>query len=515
MSKKVIVIGAGFSGLSAACFLAKDGYEVTVVEKNSIPGGRARKFAAEGFEFDMGPSWYWLPDVFERFFANFDRKPEDYYDLQRLDPSYKVFFENNESMEIEAQMQALKAQFEELEPGSSDKLDIFLKEALYKYKVAVDKLVYKPGLSLLEFLDWSFVEGAFKVDLLNPIRDHIKKFFSNPKLLEVLEFPVLFLGATPQNTPALYSFMNYADIGLGTWYPQGGLHSVAKGIHKMATELGVNFVFDAEVKSYEKDNKQINIVKTVKGNYQADYIVASCDYHHIDKDILSEQDSNYSESYWQGRTMSPSGLIFYLGIDKKLDNILHHNLFFDKSFDVHAHEIYEDPKWPTDPLFYVCAPSLTDDSVAPEGKENLFFLIPLAPGLEDTEEMRSKYFDLVMDRFENLTKQNIRDHIIYKRSYAHKDFELDYNAFQGNAYGMANTLMQTHILRPSIKSKNIKNLFFTGQLTVPGPGVPPSLISGEVVAKEVLKLSKKNGDSISPIKIKNKENTAERELSLK
>jgi len=480
-SKKITVIGAGFSGLSAANFFARDGYDVTLVEKNEMPGGRARKFSTNGFSFDMGPSWYWLPDVFESFFANFGTKVSDYYDLVRLDPSYRVFFGEHDYLDVPAKLEDFYQMCDSLETGSGERLQGFIDEAKYKYKVAVEDLVYKPGVSFLELMDWKFVEGYFKVDLFMPIRKHIKKFIKNKRLQTILEFPVLFLGATPQNTPALYSFMNYADIALGTWYPMGGMNEIAKGMAELAKSQGVKFMYNTNVTAFHKTDGKITAVITNQGMIQTDLVIASADYNHCDKELLEESDSNYSKQYWDNRTMSPSGLIFYLGINKKINNILHHNLFFDESFDKHAEEIYTNPRWPSKPLFYVSATSKTDPGVAPEGMENIFILVPVATGLEDSDETREAYFNDIMDRLEKHTGENIRDHIIYKRSYAHKDFKQDYNAFKGNAYGLANTLLQTHMLKPSIRSKKIKNLLYTGQLTVPGPGVPPSIISGEVV----------------------------------
>lgn len=487
MAKKVIVIGAGFAGLAAASCLAKEGYDVTILEKNSIPGGRARKFEVDGFLFDMGPSWYWMPDVFEEYFAHFGKKPSDYYELKRLDPSYSVFFGKDEVMEVPAKMEELKAMFEHYEPGSSEKLDQFLAEAEYKYKVGMSEFVHKPSHSILEFADLRILKSMFKLQMFTSMASHVRKLFKNEKLIELLSFPVLFLGATPENTPAMYSLMNYADIALGTWYPMGGMHKIIEGMVSLAEEVGVKIELDQEVQQIYVPNGHATKVITTDREYEADVVVGGADYHHVDQHLLEARVRNYSGKYWDNRVMAPSSLLFYLGVDKKLKNIHHHNLFFDEDFSKHAVEIYDEPQWPSKPLFYVCAPSVTDPSVAPEGKENLFILIPLAPGLEDTEEQREKYFNIVMDRLEDLTGQEIRKSIVYKRSFAHKEFMEDYHAFKGNAYGLANTLLQTAFLKPKLKSKKVKNLYYTGQLTTPGPGVPPSLISGQVVAKEIRK----------------------------
>lgn len=487
MSKKVVVIGAGFSGLSAACYLAKEGYEVTVLEKNDSIGGRARKFHAEGFTFDMGPSWYWMPEVFEKFFADFGKKVSDYYDLVRLDPSYRIYFSKEEIMDVPAQQQDLYDMFERYEPGSSAKLDAFLNEAAYKYKVGMEEFVHKPGHSIMEFADTRVLSSLFKLQMFSSISKTIRANFKNDKLRQLLEFPVLFLGATPKNTPALYSLMNYADMKLGTWYPMGGMHKIIEGFASLARELGVKIRLNEEVKEIVIPNGAAKKVLTSKGEYACDVVIGGADYHHVEQQILKKEHRVYSPSYWDKRVMAPSSLLFYLGVNKKLKNLDHHNLFFDTDFEKHAEEIYTNPQWPTDPLFYVCCPSVTDKSVAPEGMENLFVLIPVAPGIEDSEAQRERYYDMVMTRLEENTGQKVRDAVVYKRAFAHKDFIKDYNSFKGNAYGLANTLTQTAFLKPKMRSKKVLNLFYTGQLTTPGPGVPPSIISGEVVAKEVAK----------------------------
>ncbi|KAA3437533.1 phytoene desaturase family protein [Rufibacter hautae] len=485
--KKVIVIGAGFAGLAAAASMAQAGYEVTLLEKNEVAGGRARVFSAQGFTFDMGPSWYWMPDVFEQFFQKFGKTTSDYYHLERLDPSYQVLYGPQDTMELPAGMPQLEALFESLEPGSAQKLRTFLKQAAYKYEVGINNLVYKPSRSLTEFLDVKLLVDVLRLDVFQSMHKHVRKYFKHPRLIQLMEFPILFLGALPQNTPALYSLMNYADMALGTWYPMGGMHKIVEGMVALAKEQGVEIRLGEEVERVELENGTITKVITSQGAYEADVVIGGSDYHHLETKLLPAEARSYTPKYWETRVMAPSSLIFYLGVDKKLEGLRHHNLFFDEDFGPHAHEIYTEPAWPKKPLFYVSMPSKTDPSVAPEGKENLFILIPVAPDLQDTEEVREHYYQLVMNRLEQITGQEVKRHVIYKRSYAHKDFIKDYHAFKGNAYGLANTLLQTAVLKPSLKSKKVRNLFYTGQLTVPGPGVPPSLISGQVVAAEVMK----------------------------
>ncbi|MGI4897479.1 MAG: phytoene desaturase family protein [Janthinobacterium lividum] len=487
-NQHIVVIGSGFAGLSAASVLAKAGYQVTILEKNDQAGGRARLWEKDGFTFDMGPSWYWMPDIFDNYFALFDKKTADFYDLKRLDPGYQIYFGKDDIMEVPASMEKLEQLFEQEEPGSSKNLREFLKQAAYKYKVGMGEYVFRPSHSITEFIDFRLIAASFRIQMLTSMSKHVRKYFKNPKLIKLLEFPVLFLGATPQNTPAMYSMMNYADLALGTWYPMGGMHEIVKAMVKTAQEQGVAIKLNHEVLKIETENGKVKYLITNQGVINADFVIAGADYEHVDQALLNKQDQNYNEKYWNSRTMSPSSLVFYIGLNKKVDGIQHHNLFFDEDFELHAEEIYTKPKWPQKPLFYVSCTSKTDDGVAPEGCENLFFLMPVAPDLKDDETTREHYFDLMLDRFEKITGQQIKDAIVVKRSYAHQDFIEDYHSFKGNAYGLANTLSQTAFFKPAMKSKKIKNLLFTGQLTVPGPGVPPSLISGQVAAQEAIKL---------------------------
>ncbi len=485
--KKVIVIGAGFAGLSAATSLSQKGFDVTIFEKNKELGGRARKLELNGFTFDMGPSWYWMPDVFENYFSQFNTTVAEQYDLIRLDPSYAVFFSKEDIMRVPANLNEFYALFEKYEPGSSIELKKFLADAKYKYNVSMSDFVHKPSLSIFEFVDLRILNAALKMDLFKSISKYIHKHFKSRQLIQLLEFPVLFLGAKPNETPALYSMMNYADIVLGTWYPMGGMFKIVEAMVNLAKQQGVSIKNGEIVERINIDN---GIAKSIISNgitYEADIIIGAADYHHVEQKLLEPQYRNYSESYWKSRKMAPSCLMYYLGIDKTLKGLEHHNLFFDTPFDLHAEEIYDRPQWPSQPLFYATCASKTDRTVAPEGKENLVLLIPIAVNIEDTEEIREKYFNIMMDRLEHLTGQSIKEHVTVKKSYAINDFKNDYNSFGGNAYGLANILKQTAILKPSLKNKKVRNLYYAGQLTVPGPGVPPSIISGQIVAKEIVK----------------------------
>ncbi len=482
MKKNIIIIGSGFSSMSAACYLAKAGHTVQILEKNSTPGGRARQFKKDGFTFDIGPSWYWMPDVFEKFFGDFDRKVSDYYSLEKLDPGYEVYFDQMESIKIGDTLEKIYTAFEAEEKGSAVKLKKFIKKAEDNYNIAIKDLVYRPGISPLELVTPATVKkvGYF----LSTIKKEVTKEFKNERLAQILQFPVLFLGAKPSNTPAFYNFMNFADFGLGTWHPEKGMYSVVEGMVQMAKELGVQFSTGQNVDTICVENGKATGVIANGVPIDADVVVSGADYNHSES-LLKPKERGYTDAYWDKKVFAPSSLLFFIGLDKKVENVSHHTLFFDVDFDAHARSIYDTPEWPKDPLFYGNFPSITDSAMAPEGKEACFLLIPIGPGIEDTQEMRDQYFDMVIERLEHLTKQSIKEAILFKESFCVNDFVSEYNSYKGNAYGMANTLLQTAFLRPKLKSKKVENLFFTGQLTVPGPGVPPALISGKLVASLV------------------------------
>ena len=484
MKREIKIIGSGFSSLAAACYLAQLGHNVTVYEKNATIGGRARQLKKDGFIFDIGPTWYWMPDVFERFFSDFGKKPSDYYELVKLSPAYQVYFGISDFVRIADNLPEIITTFESIEKESGNKLAAFMAEAQSNYNIAIKDLVYRPGVSPLELVT---LETAKKVNqFFGNISKDIRRKFKNPKLIQILEFPVLFLGAKPSDTPSFYSFMNFADFGLGTWHPKNGMYSVILAMEKLAKELGVTINTNSNIEKINVDNGKANAIIVNGEIVYGDIILSGADYHHSES-LLDKKYRVYSENYWKNRTFAPSSLLFYVGFDKKIENVEHHTLFFDVDFDVHASDIYDNPKWPKEPLFYASFPSKTDADSAPIGKEAGIFLIPIAPGLHDIPELREEYFEKIITRFEKLTQQSVKESIIFKESFCVNDFVADYNSYKGNAYGLANTLLQTAFLRPKLKSKKVKNLFFTGQLTVPGPGVPPALISGKLVAELIQK----------------------------
>jgi phytoene desaturase len=489
---RISIIGSGFSGLAAACFAARDGHSVTVYEKNDTIGGRARTYEAEGFTFDMGPSWYWMPDVFENFFAQFGRSAADFYDLKQLNPGFQVIFDQHDTIEIPANMDELEAIFENIEPGSAIKLRKFLEEAEFKYRVGMKDLVYKPAFSWLEYANLDVVKGMLQSNLFSSVSSYVKGYFKDPRLVALMEFPVLFLGAMANKIPAVYTMMNYSALVQGTFYPVGGMGKIAEGMTALAESLGVKFSTGNEVSEIDVKNGRAVGLKTSTGYHETDGLVGAADYNHIEQNLLTEEYRNYTSAYWEDKTFAPSCLIYYVGVSKKLSRLIHHNLFFDADFEQHATDIYAKPAWPEKPLFYVCCPSKTDATIAPEGMENLFILVPVATGLKDDEETRESYFDGIVKRMEAYCGESFKEQVVYKRTYCISDFVEDYHAFKGNAYGLANTLMQTAVLKPSLKNKKVKNMFYAGQLTVPGPGVPPALISGQIAAEQLNKYFNQN-----------------------
>lgn len=490
MKKRIAIIGSGFSGLSAAAYTAKEGHEVHVFEKHNQPGGRARQLKTEeGYVFDMGPSWYWMPDVIQDFFEDFGYATSSFFELISLNPQFEMIF-SNEKLDVPENFEALKETFEKIEKGASFQLENFMKSAKFKYEVGMKDFVHKPCTNWTEFVSIKIAKNALKLDLLSNFRAYVARYFKDKKLRALMEFPVIFLGASPEKIPALYSLMNYGGYVLGTYYPKGGFYQLVLAMKKVAEEQGAHFHFNCNVDKINVKDKSVSSLVINGEIYEFDEVIASSDYHHTET-LLNAEYRNYTADYWEERTFAPSSLIFYLGFNETIPHLKHHTLFFEHELDLHIDSIYEKKRWPEKPLFYACCPSKTDHSVAPEGRENLFLLMPIATGIDDNEFVRQKYLMEMLSRLEKHTGVvDLQSKIDFKRSYCVKDFVSDYNAYGGNAYGLANTLNQTAVLKPKIRNKKLKNLFYTGQLTVPGPGVPPSIISGKIVANEINKIKK-------------------------
>ncbi len=486
--KSITIIGGGLSGLSASCYLAKNNFDVTLIDKNNGPGGRLSYIKEKGFTFDLGPTWYWMPDVFDKFFNDFDKKVSDYYDLIRLDPSYKFFSSSNE-YNIPENIDELYMIFENIEKGSSSQLKHFMEQARKKYNISMDSFVYLPNNSFTEYFSFSIIKNIFALNIFQSLRKHIASYFKSKTIRDLLEFPSMFLGGTPNNTPALYSLMNYADIIGGTWYPKGGMYQISKGFAQLSNELGVKHIYNEEIVKFDIKNSKIKKVVSKAGNiYESSSYICSIEYPYAQMNLINNEYRSYDSKYWSTRNIAPSALIFYLGLSEKIKNIEHHNLFFDKDFDKHLDDIFVKKIWPSEPLFYLCCPSKTDSTVVPKkNMENIFILIPIQSGSKDDNDIREKYFVDIIKRIEQITHQSIKEKILVKKSFCINDFISRYNSYKGNAYGLANTLFQTAFLKPKLKDKKIKNLYYSGHFTVPGPGLPPAVISGKVVSNQIIK----------------------------
>jgi phytoene desaturase len=480
----ITVVGSGFGGLSTACYLADTGADVVVLEKNDQLGGRASRRYADGFRFDMGPSWYLMPDVFERFFGHFDRLPDEFYDLERLDPHYRIFFKDGDRVDITPDREEVKAIFETYESGAGEALDRYLAKAKRNYEIGMDQFVYEDRSSFSDFLDPSLLRYGRHLPLLGSMDDYVAKFFDHPKLQQVMQYTLVFLGGSPSNTPALYNLMSHADFGLGVYYPEGGMGSVVDGLVELGMDLGVEFETGAEVSGIHGRAGDFRVSAGAR-TVDADLVVSDADYAHTEQDLLPPERRQYDESYWESRTYAPSAFLVYLGVEGDVDPLAHHTLVLPTDWDRHFEQIFDEPTWPDDPAYYVCVPSQTDDTVAPEGHSNLFVLVPVAHDLPDTPEIRSQYRDAVLADLAENTGVDVRDRIVFEETFCIADFADRYNTKSGTALGLAHTLRQTGPMRPSHRSDAVDGLYFTGSFTTPGIGVPMCLISGEHTADAV------------------------------
>lgn len=485
MNKQAVVIGAGIGGLSSAALLAKDGWQVTVLEKNPEIGGRGRVWTEKGFVFDMGPSWYLMPEVFDDFFQTFGKNRENYYQLIRLDPSYRVWYSPQDKLDIPAQEQNTQALFEEIEPGAGRRLQEYIDLAEYKYRIAMNEFMYRDYRTIFDFFNKKVMTQGLKLNIFTSLDKYVRKYFSNPRLRQILEYAMVFLGNSPYNAPAMYPLMSYIDIRQGVWYPEGGMGKMVEGIARLAREQGVTIRTGSPVRRILTSGNTVCGVETEQGIINASLVLANADYHHVETDLLAVSQRSFSPRYWKKRVMGPSMFLLYLGVDKKIPALTHHNLFLTEPWDRHFQQIFDQPDWPELPCYYVSCPSRSDASVAPAGQENIFVLVPTAPGLDETPELREAYADKTLRHLENLIGENLRDHLVVRRIFTGRDFQTDYNAYKGTALSLAHTLFQTAVFRPSHRSKKVKGLYYSSHYTHPGVGVPMTIISSHVAAMNI------------------------------
>lgn len=476
---KVVVIGAGFGGLSASAYLAKAGYDVTVIEKNSLPGGRAQVFESDGFKFDAGPSWYMMPDVFEEFFNHFDKKTSDFFSLKKLDPAYRVVVENDYH-DISPYPEILKL-IQKLDPKALPKFKKFYNQTKRDYATVRKGILDNPMQSLSVALRPDILKYLLSKEMYRSYASRIESITDNKDLQHILQFMSVFMGGSPADIPAIYALLSYVDMGLGVYYPEGGFGAVARGFESLCKDLGVNFKYDEEAKEIISSDNKAKLIKTSKGEYSADVVVANADYQHVEATLLNSRDSSYDNKYWEKSDVSPSGLIMLVGVDKKLKNLLHHTLFFDVDWDEHF-KLLRQGVWSSEPLFYVSTPSLSDKSVAPNGKENLFVLAPQSAGVHPSKSELAETEKNILNRISKQVGIDISNHVKTRKTLTADYFEKTFNSYKGNAFGLSHTLKQSAVFRPKIQSQKLKNLYYVGQYTNPGTGVPMVVLSGKVTA---------------------------------
>ncbi|MBK7934041.1 MAG: phytoene desaturase [Pyrinomonadaceae bacterium] len=486
--QKVIIIGAGIGGLGTAGLFAKKGYDVTVFEKNENLGGRANIFESGGFKFDMGPSWYLAPDLFEHFFNLMGERVEDHLDLKRLGPSYRIFFrKDSDRLDIHSDIEIDAATFEAIEPGAGEKLRQYLAQSEYQYEVATQHFMYKNYDTIFDFLNKRVATEGQKLSVFSKMHTFVSRFFKSQKLRQVMEYTMVFLGTSPYEAPALYNLMSHMDFNQGVFYPQGGFYGLIKALANMAEKNGAKLYANSPVAEILVENGVAKGVRLENGEvHDADIVISNADMAFTEMKMLAPKWQTHKERYWNKRVMAPSAFIMYLGVSEKLPSLVHHNLLFSEDWRKNFDDIYKHPNLPQEPSLYVCAPSVTDPSVAPEGKENLFVLVPIASDLTITELEKEAYADRVLSLMETeMNLPNLREKLEYERIYTVENFSADYNAFKGSALGLAHNLMQTAIFRPKNYSKKVKGLYYVGAGVNPGIGTQICLISAELAFKRV------------------------------
>jgi len=487
MKSHALIIGAGYAGLSSALLLLQQGWQVTLLEKNEAPGGRARLWKDRGYSFDMGPSWYLMPEVFERFFASIGSSVAENYRLTKLETHYQVYFEGQKPVTITEDLEKTKALFESFEVGGGARLQKYMDEAQYKYDTAVGEFLYREYRTAFDFLNKKILTKGLSLGIFQNLDKFVRRFFTDTRARQILEYAMVFLGTSPNEAPALYSIMSHVDLKLGVFFPEGGMNGVAQAMARLVAQRGGRILCDHEVQGLEVAGGRVTQVRTNRGAFTADLVLNSADYAWSETTLLEPRWQTYRRPYWEKRTFAPSMFLVFLGVNRPLPGLEHHNLYFSADWDRHFDTIFKAPAWPENPCFYLSAITKTDPAMAPEGSENLFLLVPVAPGLEDTDEVRQRYLNLVLDHVQKVTGENLREGVETLRVFGPRDFTADYHAWGGTALGLAHTLFQTAVFRPGHRSKKVSNLWYTGQYTHPGVGVPMTLIASDVVVREILK----------------------------
>ena len=479
----VTVIGGGFGGLSAAAYLGRAGLDVRLLERHDRVGGHAGVLERDGFRFDTGPSWYLMPDVFERFFGHFDREPTDYYELERLDPQYRVCWKDGDSVTIPPDRDRVEEIFESYEDGAGDALAAYLEEAERNYELAMDRVVYEGRERLRDYVDTDLLPMAPRYRLFGNMDDYVGRYVEHPKLRQLLEYTLVFLGGSPYNTPALYSIMSHVDLNLNVFYPEGGIAGVVDALADLAREQGVTIETGVEVQHVGGSAGNFE-VETDDGVRESDLVVSNANPAHTERELLDPADRSHDPGYWDDQTYAPSAFMLYLGVEGDVDPLEHHTLVLPTDWSDHFEAIFEEPRWPDDPAYYLSVTSKTDDAVAPDGHHAVVVLVPIAPGLDDGPEVRERYREKVLSDLAAEAGVDLRDRIVSETTACVSEFAERYGDPDGTALGLAHTLFQTGPLRPGHRGP-VDGLYYSGAYTTPGIGMPMCLISGEHTASAI------------------------------
>ncbi|WP_200937188.1 phytoene desaturase family protein [Frigoribacterium sp. Leaf172] len=518
---RAVVIGGGISGLASAALLAREGHDVVLLEKNDAVGGRAGSWSHEGFRFDLGPSWYLMPEVFDHFFRLMGTSSAEQLDLVELDPGYRVYFEpsadgaSDAPIDVPRGLEENIALFESIEPGSGDRMRSYLRSARDTYEMAKQRFLYTSFESVGPLLRGDVVVRLPKLArlLLQDLDSFASRTVKEPRLRQILGYPAVFLGSSPFRTPSMYHLMSTLDLDDGVLYPRGGLITVIDAIERVARQAGVRIetgasvtrVLTADPEAGRGSGKPRSRGVATGVEYadatgavrrlEADVVVGAADLHHVETTMLPPSLRTFDGDYWSKRDPGPSALLMYLGVEGEIPELEHHTLLFANDWHENFDRIFgADKRIPDPPSLYVCKPSTVDPSTAPEGHTNLFVLVPLPadPALGggdldgDGDTLIERLADLVIDQIASWTGvADLADRVVVRRTRGPRDFVDDVNAWSGSMLGPAHTLDQSAMFRAGNTSEHVENLFYVGGSVRPGIGLPMCLISAEILLKNL------------------------------
>ena len=497
MTKKAVIIGGGIAGLATAGLLAKAGMSVTVLEARERVGGRAYTWEKDGFKFDMGPSWYLMPDAFDQFFKLMGTTSNAELELKRLDPMYQTINEGEaEPLVVKADLASNKALFDSVEPGAGERLQAYVDSAEDAYKLSIEHFLYTNFQNTKSFTHPDVLKraGRFIKHLLTPLDTFAGKHVQDARLRKILNFPAVFLGASPYKTPSMYHLMTHVDMNVGVFYPMGGFYSIIEAVERVAKRAGVVVHTNSRVTKIVTENGAVKGVNVGEIFFEADVVVGNADLHHLETQLLNPEEQTLPQKWWDKREPGPSAMLLFLGVKGEIPELDHHTLLYSddwaKNFEEVFHKADGKRKIPNPASLYVCAPSKSDPTVAPKGYENLFVLVPIAadPSIGGSgDEAFEKAADRIIDQIADWAKiPNFRERIVVRGSMGPRDFVTELNAWQGTALGMAHTLKQSAFFRPANYSKKVKGLYYAGHHSVPGIGLPMCLIGAELVYKRLV-----------------------------